>query len=188
MVFFPCSLQIVKPWKQKDHLLLAKTLAAALQLSYGRKMAFILGSLIPDINPLSYLSPSCEKKFDGHSYEYRRRFIEESLKVSSCNRCTDWYRAGVAVHYLADSFTRPHNESFAYRWKEHVAYEHSLHQKFQGQMKELKKLNFEIGDLTAPGWYEEQHGRYLKESRGCCEDCQYIIRTTAEFCNHLIRL
>ncbi len=101
---FPCSLQIVKPWKQKDHLLLAKTLAAALQLSYGRKMAFILGSLIPDINPLSYLSPSCEKKFDGHSYEYRRRFIEESLKVSSCNRCTDWYRAGVAVHYLADSF------------------------------------------------------------------------------------
>lgn len=172
----------------KDHLLLAGRLAAALHLGYGQKIAFILGNLVPDINPLSYLSLSCEKKFDGHSYEYRRGFIEKSLKMSSCSRWIDWYRGGVAVHYLADSFTRPHNRSFSYRWKEHVTYEHSLHQKFRGQVKELKKLNLEFGDLTIPGWYEEQHERYLRESRGCNEDCQFIIQITAEFCNHLDRL
>lgn len=172
----------------KDHLLLAAALAKELQLSGGKRMAFIFGNLEPDINPLSYLSPSCRKKFDGHSYQCRRGFIEKILKGASCKSCVDWYRAGVAVHYIADSFTRPHNESFNYRWKDHVAYEHRLHQKIQGQMKELKKLNYEVGDLTVPGWYEEQHGRYLQGSRGCAEDCEYIIQMTAKFCEHLANL
>ena len=69
-----------------------------------------------------------------------------------------------------------------------MTYEHNLHQKFQGQVKEWKKFKFEFGDLTIPGWYEEQHGRYLTESRGCHEDCQFIIKITAEFCNHLVNL
>ena len=40
----------------KDHLLLARELACQMKLSHGKKLAFILGNLIPDFNPFSYIT------------------------------------------------------------------------------------------------------------------------------------
>ena len=150
----------------KDHLLLARTLAAGLQLSFGRRMAFILGNLVPDINPISYLSPSCQSKLNGHCYEHRRGSIERSLSKKGCRSCLDWYRAGNTTHYLADSFTRPHNETFAFGYWEHITYEHDLHRVFYRQIS--KRLSSKgrcpgsgrLGDVDAQ-WLGAVDGQRL---------------------------
>lgn len=158
-------------------------------LGLGKKAAFLLGNVAPDINPFSYLSPGSDRHLGGHFYEYRKTHIERFLGGSGPCRKTwmDWYRIGVNFHYLADSFTRPHNGSFPCRLKEHFAYERSLHQRFCEELKRGRQMKLEAGELLDPSWFEKNHSRYLKESRGLEEDCQYILQMTWVLCQGMVK-
>ena len=52
----------------KDHYYLSKNLAGAMQLGKLNKILFILGNLIPDINPFSYITDAGGSRFSGHSF------------------------------------------------------------------------------------------------------------------------
>lgn len=150
-------------------------------------MAFILGNLTPDVNPLSYLSPSCQNKLNGHSYEYRSRSIEKSLAKKGCCSWFDWYRAGKTTHYLADSFTRPHNEKFGFKYWDHIAYEHRLHQMFYERIEKMFSQSGQNPAQMDAEWYQYRHARYIKESKDCLDDCVYILQAVSAFCAKLTR-
>lgn len=165
----------------KDHYYLSKHLAKQAGLRRLNKILFIWGNLIPDINPFSYISSTSDNRFSGHSYSCRKAFMAEVLK----KRCTGtpiwWYRTGKMFHYLADSFTRPHNEEFQYSLKHHIDYEHQLHETLSIHLKE--KCHFSLSAKSADadfsyGQLEAEHLTYMKESKGLAEDCSYIMRTT----------
>lgn len=170
----------------KDHYYLSKKLADSMTLNKLNKLVFILGNLIPDINPFSYIARIGGNRFSGHSYAYRRPFMKKVLE----KRCTGtplwWYQTGVMTHYLADSFTRPHNENFQYSLKDHVEYEHQLHELLVQWLD--KDLSWEssadsIQPLLTSSRLEEKHEAYMKESRGPVEDCRYILQTVAAACH-----
>lgn len=165
----------------KDHYYLSKELAKALGLKKFKSIIFILGNLIPDINPFSYITSTSDNRFSGHSYSCRKGFINQILE----KRCTDtpiwWYRTGKMIHYLADSFTRPHNEEFQYSLQDHVEYEHQLHGMLISRLNQHPSPNLtgrvSTADFSAKQ-LEKEHEIYMKESHGLDEDCHYILQTT----------
>ena len=115
-------------WKQKTTIISPRTWQAPCSNGKLNKILFILGNLIPDINPFSYITDAGGSRFSGHSFTYRKTFMKSALEKRHAGRRFTWYQTGILTHYLADSFTRPHNEAFQYSLKDHVEYEHQLHQ------------------------------------------------------------
>lgn len=172
----------------KDHLLLARELACQMKLSHGKKLAFILGNLMPDFNPFSYITFWEHNRFGGHSYRFRKNMIQNYCTGKFRKTILGWYRAGEMMHFLTDSFTRPHNEEFNYPVKDHVRYEHILHGYFKNDLQqgELEEA-FLRARLKGTSGRQIQavHEKYLKESGGVPEDTRYILETTAAVCVYL---
>lgn len=167
----------------KDHYYLSKHLADSMDLGKLDKLLFILGSLIPDINPFSYITSIGSNRFSGHSFTYRKSFMQRGLERRHPDTLLKWYQTGVLTHYLADSFTRPHNEAFAYSLKDHVEYEHRLHQTLKNFLH--KNVMAVFSEENAPphlsaNQLDARHAAYMKESCGPLEDCRYILQTVAE--------
>ena len=170
----------------KDHYYLSKNLAGAMQLGKLNKILFILGNLIPDINPFSYITDAGGSRFSGHSFAYRKTFMKSALEKRHAGRRFTWYQTGILTHYLADSFTRPHNEAFQYSLKDHVEYEHQLHQtlaKFlHRNLASAISVEQPSSQLSAKQ-LDARHAAYMMESRGTLEDCRYILQTVVEACH-----
>ena len=101
--------------KKKDHLMLASfilTLASSSVLAL-HSAAFTAGCIEPDLNVFTYLRGSRkEKKFHGHNAGNCRTHLEKLLgKIEERGLTSgyDCFLLGVAVHYIADSFTAVHN-------------------------------------------------------------------------------
>ncbi len=77
----------------KDHYYLSKNWQAPCSLSKLNKILFILGNLIPDINPFSYITDAGGSRFSGHSFTYRKTFYEKRPGETAC-----WQ----AVHLVSD--------------------------------------------------------------------------------------
>ena len=91
------------------------------------KYAFILGSIEPDYNPVTYLRGSVKvEKFRGHNFENAHVCIEklidkiETKSMTEVKRC---YLLGKLIHYIADAFTFPHNNTFKVGLIENCLYE-----------------------------------------------------------------
>ncbi len=170
-------------------MMLAKKLGSSMKLSAPKRLAFILGNIAPDINPFSYLIRSGSNNLGGHNYDSRKKYMIHMWKKQEKNRhIPDWFRTGEMLHYLVDSFTRPHNKEFPYPVREHVAYEHELHQHFSQVILSdtVKQL-----ELSAPyidnfeEWLENSHSEYLTQTYNIEDDCTYILQAYCSVCKTL---
>lgn len=169
----------------KDHYFLAKYMVDHMEIKGIRKKAFLLGNLIPDVNPLTYLSLSEKKWFQGHSYHYRKKFLFKTIRSKKNNTFYEWYSIGKMMHYLTDSFTRPHNERFGYVSKKHTEYESFLHQYFKNKMQNRESWFFREREKPLKRldlWLDKIHTEYLEKSVSVQDDFNYILSVTMTIC------
>ena len=171
----------------KDHYYLAKHLNKNMEMGMIKGAAFLLGNLIPDANPYSYLSFAKPNPFKGHNYSSRKQIFVKVCCKEIHNSVYGWYRAGNLLHSLADAFTRPHNEEFSYDLSEHIRYEHMLHKTFHKHVGKYQQNSIErLGDgRDACEWIVRMHQEYMKSSAGVWEDCQYILYVTTAIYNQI---
>ncbi len=116
-----------------DHAALAGWLLRRGEKTLPRRAAlgFRLGSVLPDCNPLTYLAGIPRHQgLHGHNAEVREEKIARYLRRAGGQGVRGFFaglRLGIALHYLADTFTYPHHAYYPGTLKEHLAYEKKLH-------------------------------------------------------------
>lgn len=125
----------------KDHVALAKQLLrhAPCPLSRAASLGILVGSALPDCNPLTYLSGvRCHQGLHGHNAEVREKTIGRLLhrmRRGNVGGFFDGVRLGIALHYLADAFTYPHHAYYPGTLRDHLAYERELHREMTSQLR-----------------------------------------------------
>ena len=105
------------------------------------KMAFVFGSIEPDINVLTYFRGSIhgEEKLRGHNYENALKYMEKlagRLERGKLGKLSRSFLLGKLIHYVADAFTYPHNAMFKGSLRQHCQYETELHGYVNTMIKE----------------------------------------------------
>lgn len=169
----------------EDHYALARSMAAHMNISRWKKAAFSFGNIEPDFNRFSYMGRKKEHFANGHSYQCRKKQIFEFMEKPYKDTVLWWYCAGKAFHYLADSFSRPHNPEFGYRSAAHVKYEIGMHDIFRRVLRGNPWKIPEVGD-DLKSWLEVRHLRYMERTKGVQDDCYYIYTTVVAVWNWMI--
>ncbi|MBO8444053.1 MAG: zinc dependent phospholipase C family protein [Spirochaetes bacterium] len=126
--------------KKTDHLALAAKLINALGCTSRRNgLAFMLGSVEPDINVFSYLRGwRCGRRMHGHDAGNCAKHLSTlilRLQQRRIDSFWSWFLLGTLMHYLADSFTAVHNSFMAVPVAEHLEYENRLHTALMAQLE-----------------------------------------------------
>ena len=178
--------------RKKSHVALARYLVRGLgseELARHRK-AFCLGSILPDLNPKMLAVPH---EYDTTFGTFRllcRQTLNEAAGTGEENERVLWRRAGVAMHYLADYFTYPHNASFEGSVKDHCMYESELKYRMRvlvwmPEGREIfaraQETAEEIGSLEELfGYIARVHRRYMRAPIHTPEsDCRQILELVA---------
>lgn len=149
-----------------------------------QKAAFIFGSIEPDINMLTYFRGSIhgEEKLRGHNYENVQKYMEKltnkltkKFEKGGMGIIRQSFLLGKLVHYVADSFTYPHNSIFPGNLGEHCQYETELHD-YVNQMIPSDNVNLDSIDdgIDIVEYLEGIHYRYVNETPGCENDYRHI--------------
>ncbi len=145
-----------------------------------QKAVFVFGSIEPDINMLTYLRGSIhgEEKLRGHNYENVMKYMEKltkKLEKGGMGTIRQSFLLGKLVHYVADSFTYPHNSIFPGNLGEHCQYETELHG-YVNKMIASADVNMDSIDdeLDIVEYLRELHDRYVSETPGGENDYGYI--------------
>ena len=104
------------------------------------------------------------------------------------------FTCGVLLHYVADSFTWPHNDGFEGDLRDHVSYEGRLHElwkrcDWKGDRYRHDDLFLErIADRNAGpealyDYLTDMHERFLAEREKMTDDLVYIAHMTGELCS-----
>ena len=163
--------------RTEDHLVYARRMVDHLKISRPKRLAFKLGCIMPDYNKFTYLGHHVRDFSQGHSYRARKREIAVFFHRPYRGTLIWWYRAGLRIHYLGDSFSRPHQPEFNYKSKPHVSYEWELHDLMAEFLHGPGKWTAAHVSKPLHLWLEERHETYMKETRGQ-EDDSYYIETT----------
>ena len=170
--------------KKKDHLMLASFILDLFDSSVLtlHSAAFTAGCIEPDLNVLTYLRGSRkEKKFHGHNAGNCRAHLEKLLGKIEERGLTSGYGCfllGVAVHYIADSFTAVHNTDILdVDVKTHLEYENRLHEELMRALS--KPFIFEYGMLNTSlkDYVTDNHHSYSASAPSTKNDCSYIVKT-----------
>ncbi|MDD2959887.1 MAG: zinc dependent phospholipase C family protein [Lachnospiraceae bacterium] len=166
--------------RKKSHISLAKYLVSSMnagELDKHRK-AFYLGSILPDCKP-SFLT----KK---HEFEGTYDKLQDNIRALTvdcdmdCNERVYWRRTGEVIHYLADYFTFPHNDTYTGTLREHCMYEKYLknylkYYIFSGKAEENKEKFRHFTTLDELFDYiERRHEKYMGKERNVEDDSRYI--------------
>ena len=112
--------------RKKSHIAVAAFLSRELQLEELTKYrkSFYLGSILPDLTPSIVTEPH---QF-GITFENLKTKMQEISQISDAEeqQRSLWRSIGVILHYLADYFTFPHNDSYTGNLKDHCVYEGDL--------------------------------------------------------------
>ena len=149
-----------------------------------QKAAFIFGSIEPDINMLTYFRGSIhgEEKLRGHNYENVQKYMEKltnkltkKFEKGGMGIIRQSFLLGKLVHYVADSFTYPHNSIFPGNLGEHCQYETELHD-YVNKMISSDNVNLDSIDdgIDIVEYLEGIHYRYVNETPGCENDYRHI--------------
>lgn|SRR5574344_355427 len=164
-----------------DHLLLAKELIKYDPIFKIKKYrrAFIIGSVEPDFNPFSYLRGTLHyQSLRGHNNPNTTKYIEKEIKIyenKALKTVFDYFKLGVLIHYLADSFTYPHNIKFKGTIKDHLIYEDNLHYSF---LKYLNNSNtYEYHKHNFLEFLRKYHQKYLNKKPSYKNDALHIIKS-----------
>ena len=178
--------------RKKSHIALAGYLVRSLgseELRQHRK-AFCLGSILPDLNPKMLAAPH---EYDTTFEAVRdlcRQTLDEAAETGEESERVLWRRTGVAMHYLADYFTYPHDASFAGSLKDHCRYESEMKYRMRvlvwmPEGREIfaraKDTADKIGSLEELfGYIARTHGRYTRARTHSPEsDCRQILELVA---------
>lgn len=169
----------------RDHKKLGKFMLAemGLNIPYLYQKAFILSSIEPDMNPFTYLHGlTCGEKFHGHNYENVLAVMKKifhSMQKQKHFGVRKYYYLGKLSHYVADSFTFPHNIIFHGNLKEHCRYERLLHKSFNDMLYKQELSAVKQKKMDSFCYIEILHKEYLKEAGSCEIDCRYILEAVA---------
>lgn len=173
--------------RKKSHVSLAGYLVRELDLENltRHKKSFYFGSVLPDLNPRMFKEPHT---FDG-TYEWFQAYVCQIVTDGEMGECRErvlWRRIGMALHYLADYFTYPHNASFEGGVKGHCLHERDLKYALRRFVRTPEALRiFEMqkkaaGDITELPqlfeYIERQHEKYLQQSPSVAGDCRWIVQ------------
>lgn len=93
-------------------------------------VAFMIGSIEPDINPLTYTRGSIRQKLlGGHNYNNVKYSLYRTFDTLFNKRkwgVLEYYKFGKSIHYVCDAFTFPHNEEYEGGLLNHHKYEKLL--------------------------------------------------------------
>lgn len=166
--------------KTESHFKLALYLSKAYLSSLPLKVriAFVLGSVEPDFNLLSYLKGFKVRAFYGHNWENSREYIKNSLKYrrqTKCTSFTDGFYLGRLLHFIDDAFTYPHNRMYDKGLKNHSLYEKALH---KALMRQLDREAFEkLWQYCHSGDFDvlSAHANYSVQPMSTQNDLSWII-------------
>ena len=123
--------------KRDDHLALTAHLAGgypALWKNHTLRRALLLGAVLPDSNPATYLRGlSLAGRPTGHNTEQAFPLILRlltALRRTGVRNARQAYCLGALTHYLADAFTYPHTRGFHGGIRAHNRFERDLHRVF----------------------------------------------------------
>ena len=170
--------------KKKDHLMLASFILDLFDSSVLRlhSAAFTAGCIEPDLNVFSYLRGSRkEKKFHGHNAGNCRTHLEKLLgKIEERGLTSgyDCFLLGVAVHYIADSFTAVHNTDILdVDVKKHLEYENRLHEELMRALSKPFIFEQDMLSTSLKDYVTDNHHSYSASARSTKNDCSYIVKT-----------
>lgn len=168
--------------RKKSHITLAKYIADNTPVDelQAHRKAFILGSILPDCKP-SFVTTKHEFGGTFEMVQARIRMLTVDCDLEDRNARVYWRRLGEVIHYIADYFTFPHNETFEGSLKDHCDYEQELKLRLrehirsgQAQIYAAHALKVDsISELI--NYIKERHAEYLTKKRCVADDISYII-------------
>lgn len=181
--------------RKKSHISVARYIVNNLNTQEldNHKKAFYLGSILPDCKP-SFLTKKHE--FFGTFDQVREdiRNLTEDCDIFGRNERVYWRRLGEVIHYVADYFTFPHNDTYDGNLKDHCIYEKHLKKYLKEyiksgealrQQKEMK--SFKTVEALFH-FIETSHQEYLKFKRSVEEDVKYIISLCQQVVVSIVQL
>ena len=123
-----------------------------------------------------------EEKLRGHNYENVQKYMEKltnkltkKLEKGGMGTIRQSFLLGKLVHYVADSFTYPHNSIFPGNLREHCQYETELHDYVNKTISSVGVNMESIDDgRDIVEYLREMHDRYVSEALGCENDYRHI--------------
>ena len=158
----------------KNHLALAKYLVQETsdQMLDRYKNVFVLGNIMPDINLLTY--------FQGRHYtdftSVKKKIIQ--LLAKPFWNAADIYILGIITHYIADFFTRPHNQQYRVNLIDHYKYESTLCAVIKDCLDHKpnrNRYNMPLKSEDLITHIETKHQEYLEIKTSPVDDCYFII-------------
>ena len=155
----------------KSHLALSTILIGNLQDNSDKRISrffFKLGSLMPDISPVS--------RVKEHHISRSKNYVEKYISKSKSDEIKNFhlsYLLGKTSHYLADTFCAAHNEEVGMTLSDHYWYEKAIAR----TMKTIKQDSL-VNTLTKHkefdqamqrciiGYIVEKNESYLKDHDG----------------------
>lgn len=189
----------------KDHLQFGRYLAEIFAIDEGpRKMAFILGNIMPDINKFSYirgyvqLRRSCTSRpsftqrrrmlIGGHTAEGSCKYVNH-MYYKQCKKqklyLWDYYRIGKALHYLADRFTYPHTMAYEEGFFSHVAYEKELHLAFSDLLRSVGNVRYRVTTCFRHIDFCALYMAYRRSKASVENDCAYILAACTAYLENI---
>lgn len=171
--------------KKKDHQALGKFLLNsdernAVLYSKWRQKLFMLGCVSPDFIPFTYFRGLRESRaFLGHNARYSAGYIQKRLNRFQKNGLYHWwdmFRFGMLMHYLADSFTFPHAETYDGNMSNHRKYEVALHGQFSEYLKHCKSRKASKTESLS-AFFRQKRLAYESGMHSYEDDCHYIVET-----------
>lgn len=162
----------------KDHLLLARHIIKRLgkDMKGLQKTAFIIGNVLPDINPFSYITFGRKSLLSGHSLGYRKDSIQKYLSDNKSYSTIWWYGFGKTLHYLCDSFTSPHNEVTEMTLSEHAEYERRLHYVLMSAISQ--NIPYDKCNSSLYQWLEQKYEKHSRKLKNLYNDSHIIINAS----------
>lgn len=176
--------------RKKSHILLAGYLADNLTVNHVDTLnmdrhltAFTLGAMMPDVKPTFFV-----KK---HSYNGKLRFLERSLRkmtedypAGKMPATGYWEKLGELTHFIADSFTWPHNTNFDGGFTAHCTFEGDLKRTMKIDIRRGDADRYCFGDVHFESvdemilFLHEIHRNYMLDSSSVGGDIAYITSVT----------
>lgn len=173
--------------KTETHLKYAKFLADK-HFSNHRKISkylFIIGCIEPDINPFSYLKGFFAHPFFGHNWVSREKYILNK-SASAESKKLNCFKLGRLIHYVCDSFTYTHNDSFSGGVRLHTLYEKQLHALFDKNYELPSSPKTESAHLNQI--LSQLHNEYYRLAPSKQNDIKFIRLAVQNVLTHGIPL
>ncbi len=174
----------------KDHYFIARFISNDVGLGFCplKRLAFMIGAVFPDVNVLSYFK---EGRLNGHTYMCSRSFIGDTINYVQgldTKNVFDWFKIGMALHYLQDSFTYAHNESFRGGIFKHFEYESRLHEVIRNSYSQVSLKAFENMTDNKQKLICRLYKNYCKKLKYTTkDDTAYIVLSSVLFLKNIIK-